>query len=206
MIGLLIGLVVGLLVAGPAGYLLNGRTTERSASPSPTASSSAALPPFESSQLGLNRAKFTGDLAELAERWLPWMGGCLGDTDPRGPKLRDGEQARVFCRLDAVGISFVRYTSMAERDKALLARQRQNIDAQQLAPGAVALGRKSGASGRTADYLEYAYRSSTGDGWVFCGIWWARENTPATVFMEAAWKEEMGSSWEPLRDLWQRYT
>jgi len=211
VIGLLIGLLVGLLVAGPAGYLLNGRTAERSSngaeSASPGASGTAALPPFEASQLALNRTKFTGDLAELAEPWLPWMGGCLRNTDPRGPKLRDGEQARVFCRLDAVGISFVLYASMAERDKAHLARQRQNIDAQQLAPGAAGPSRKSGASGRTTgDYLEYAYRSTAGDGWVFCGIWWTKEKTPATVFMEAAWKGELGGSWEPLRNLWQRYT
>jgi hypothetical protein len=208
LLGLLVGLVAGVLAAGPAGYLLGGRTAERPGPPGPTTpgpSSTPSLPPFEANQLALNKPKFQADLAPLAEPWLPRVGGCLTNTEPGGPKLGTGERARVLCRLGVVAVNFVSYSSSIDKDQARAYRQRLNAEGQQLAPGLAESARKAGGSGGPAgNYIEYALRNSSGR--TISGVWWDRDDSPAAVYIETLWEEGLGAKWEPLRDLWQRHS
>jgi len=208
LLGLLVGLVAGVLAAGPAGYLIGDRTAERPDSPGPTApgpSPTPSLPPFEANQLALNKPKFQADLAPLAEPWLPWVGGCLTNAEAGGPKLGAGEQARVLCRLGVVAVNFVSYRLPIDKDQARAYRQRLNAEAHQLAPGLAEAGRKTGGSGGPAgNYVEYALRNSGGR--TISGVWWDRDDSPAAVYVETLWEEGLGAKWEPLRDLWQRHS
>jgi hypothetical protein len=211
-----IGLLAGLLIAAPVGFIVGSRNADDSTEPksanSAAPSASASLGPFEASQLALNKTKFDGELATFAEPWLPWIGGCSTNTEANGPKLNAGEKTRIFCRYGGPSvIFFVLYNSVAERDKARLSRERQNLDADQLAPGVKPSASRGGASGTPSaapggaagvTYVEYAFRNSAGR--TIAGIWWGRNDSPASAYLEVPWEEGLGAKWEPIRDIWQR--
>jgi hypothetical protein len=214
-LGLLIGLLIGLVAFGPGGYALRMWTTEPGTTvagptptPAPTASGSAALPPYEASQLALNEAKFDGELTAFAESWLPWLGGCAKNGEPGGPRLSQAERTRIFCEIGGLNAFFVEYTSIAERDKARLLRSRLNIDARQLTPGVgPPAGEKAGASGTVkGGYVEYAFREGSGaNARVVASVWWDDADAPVAGFLQGPWTS-VGEKWEPIRDVWQRYS
>ena len=104
----------------------------------------------------------TGDLAKPAEGWLPYVSACAKSGDPAGPKLADGEDAKVACRYGTVSVYFVRYKSLDERDKARARYQPQNIDAKQLAPGALegTTTRRTPSGRIQGGYVEFAFKRS----------------------------------------------
>jgi hypothetical protein len=215
-LGLLIGLLVGLLVFGTGGYLVRmsmepaGGATGREGTPAPSApgpAGSASLPPYEASQLTVNRGKFDGELAAFAESWLPWLGGCAKNGEPGGPRLSRAERTRIFCEIGGLNVFFVEYTSIAEREKARLLRSQLNIDARQLTPGVVAPQERTGGSGTVSgNYVEYAFREGSGDNArAVCSVWWDDADAPVAGFLQAPWTA-IGERWEPIRDVWQRYS
>ncbi len=211
LIGLAIGLLAGLLVFGATGFFVGRGTAPKAGpatAPTPTGQPNASLPPFEQSQLTLNQSKFTPELAKLAQAWLPRVGGCLKNGDQDGPTLAAGEAIKVWCRLGALNIYFVAYSSLAERDKARILTSAQSVDAPVLTPGAAPVGTRTTPSGRSSgNYVEYAYRvRSDAKGRVVAGLWWDDVSTPVAAYVRGYWIEAMGQSWEPVRDLWQRYS
>jgi hypothetical protein len=209
-LGILIGVLVGLLLFGTAGYFAGDYLASSDPDPAPTASPrpTGSIGPYEAGQLELNRAKFTGDLAVIAEPWLAWVGGCASSGEQFGPKLEAGEQTRVFCEYNNVSVYFVQYKTVADRDNKRTARQKQNTDAQALTPGAAAPSKKGGTSGKTnGTYIEYAYRVGTGDqARTTSGIWWEQDSAPVAAFIEVFWTDGIGEKWDALRDVWLRYS
>jgi hypothetical protein len=209
LVGLLVGLLAGLLVFAPAGHFAGDRLfgKEPQATPSVGSSpSSTALPVYEARQAELNRAKFDGDLAALAEPWLPYLSQCVKNGDPGAPKRPANEQVRVTCQLDDMVVFFVEFKSTEDSQQDFLTRQRQNLDAQQLAAGVAAPTRKTAPSGKNeGDYIEYAFKPSAPDAPAFVGIWWNRASAPLVAArIEVQWAHGLNQSWEPLRTIWQR--
>jgi hypothetical protein len=209
-LGILIGALVGLLVFGTAGFFVGRKTAEPEAKPTtttPTPRDTGEMGAYQAGQLELNRKKFTGDLATIAEPWLAWMGGCSNSADQFGPKLDPGEQTRVFCELNNLSVFFVQYKTIADRDTKRAAREKQNIDAQALTPGAAAPSQKTTTSGKTSgNYIEYAYRNGSGnEARTTGGIWWEMDKAPVAAFIEVYWID-VGEKWEAMRDVWQRYS
>jgi hypothetical protein len=203
--GLAVGLVVALLAA--AGAYFAGAATGGGAGPAPVASSapSTSLHPFEANQKTLNEAKFHGDLTPLGQPWLPYLGGCVADTDTGGPKLQPDESAHVLCRYGGVFVHFAQYKSANALSLERTYRQQLNLTTDSLAPGQQASSRKSGGVSHVqGNYVEYALKGD--DGRPLCGIWWNRDGSSGAMFMEALCQEVLGGSWAPLRDLWQRYS
>jgi hypothetical protein len=203
----LLGLLAGLLAFGPTGFLV-GYQTAPARSPQPSNTIGTALPPFERAQLNLNKPKFDGELATIAEPWLPYVTGCMKSSEKGAPALGDGEDAGVFCRYANVSVYFVKYKSVDARDKARTKTTAQNIDAKQMAPGVGNPTPKRATSGKAdGTYIEYAFRSSADTtNRTICGVWWDDTRTPVAAYMLAYWSEGMGESWEPLRDVWRRYS
>jgi hypothetical protein len=206
----LVGLLAGLLVFGPTGYLVGYRTAPApKPTPSkPAASGAAALPPFERTLLELNKPKFTSELAPIATSWLPWISNCAKSGSKNGPDLSTGEEVRVACRYANTSIYFVQYKTADERDKAYTRHVGQNIDAKQMAPGVAKPTTKRTTSGEVnGRYVEYAFKtSSDANGKTMCGLWWSDSTTPIAAYLVAYWDDELGQSWEPMRDLWRRYS
>jgi hypothetical protein len=102
---------------------------------------------------------------------------------------------------------FVEYASAADRDKARVKTLGQNVDARTLTPGVAAAGEKATPSGRTSgNYVEYAYRlTEAGTTRAVSAIWWDDAQTPVAAYLLAYWKEGVGESWAPMRDIWTRY-
>jgi len=208
--GLLIGILVGLLLFAPAGYFVRAATVHPKATP--TAAPSAApvdspgvLSAFERNQLSLNQGKVTGDLAPLARSWLPYVSGCNTNADPNGPKLGDGESTRVLCHYGAVTVYFVQFNSVGTRDAALGRRKTMNSDAKQLMPGVADLKKRKTTSGNAeGNYVEYGFKGDNGHS--YAGVWWDNTDSPVGGFLVADWHEGLSDNWEPLRDLWQRYS
>jgi hypothetical protein len=208
-VGILIGVLVGLVVFGTAGYFVGDYRagSEPTSPPSPSGPlPTGSLPAYETGQLALNRSKVSGDLAVIAEPWLAWVGGCSSSADQFGQKLETGEQTRVFCEYSNVSVFFVQYKTVADRDAKRAARQRQNTDAQALTPGAQPPSKKTGTSGRTTgQYIEYAFRIGSGDqARTVAGIWWEQDGAPVAAYIEVLWTG-IDQKWEPFRDLWTRY-
>ncbi|WP_203917761.1 hypothetical protein [Rugosimonospora africana] len=202
IIGLAIGLAVAVLV-GVGGYFFGAQGGKPDATPS--AAPSAALNPFEASQMLLNRPKFSGDLVPLAEPWLPYVGGCLTNDDAGGPKLPADASKYVVCRYGGVNVQFAQFKSRDELNTERTYREQLNLTTGSLAPGQQPPApTNGGVSGAKGNYVEYALK--TGDGRALCGIWWDRDGSSAALLMEAMCKEDLGNSWAPLRDLWQRYS
>jgi hypothetical protein len=199
----LIAVVLAVLVAGPAGYFAATLTSgDDDPKPQPSPVASSELPPFEANQLAANRAKFNPDLAAFAENWLPYVGGCISDTDPGNNRLQQGEKTRISCRAGGLGISFVLYTSVADRDAIRAHREKQNREGGSLAPGLAAPAVKAGSAGKSGNYVEYAFRDNAGK--TIAGIWWDHQDSPATAYVEAAWTNDLRETWDPLREIWQR--
>ena len=192
------------LLAGAGAYFLGAATSGKPiATPTPTPSPS--LPLFEATQKRLNSPKFTGDLVPLAQPWLPYLSGCLADTDARGPKLPPDERRHVLCQYNGVTITFGLYSSEAALSDGRAYRQGLKLPDDLQVPGQEPPSQKAGGVSHVqGDYVEYALKGR--DGRPLCGIWWNREGSPAAVFMEALCSETLGGSWAPLRDLWQRYS
>lgn len=208
LIALVVGLVVGILAAGAGGYLIGVNTAEPGTPTTPASGrpSDGSLAPYEAAQQELNRAKFAGDLAPLAEPWLARIGGCATNNDPGGPQLPADEQGHVFCRYGGLSVHFAQFRSPAERDAARAYRQRLYLEASELAPGLEAPARKPGGATKAAgSYVEYAFRGS--DERAICGLWWDRDDGgSAALYLETLCEEGLGGRWEPLRDLWQRHS
>ena len=209
LLGLAIGALAGLLVFGATGFFV-GRATapEPPVTAAPEPAPEPGLGVFEQQQLVLNTQKFTPELSRLAQGWLPWMGGCLKEGDPEGPTLTTGEVSKVWCELGALNIYFVQYSSVAERDKAQLQTLKYAVDAPALTPGVQPATKKASPSARSnGNYIEYAYTVGTADKKrVVGGLWWDDANAPVAAYIRAYWVEGMGETWEPTRDLWQRYS
>ena len=204
IIGLVAGLVAGLLVFGVGGFFA-GRVT----APQPTAGTPAAeLGVFERSQAALNRPHFAGTgLVVISQGWLPYLSTCSRSGEPGGPALNRGEKARVRCTLDGMSAIFVEYQSIVDRDRARAKTVSQNADARTLTPGVGAATRRATPSGRTdGNYVEYAYKLTEGGVTrTVAAIWWDDAQAPVAGYLLAYWKEGLGESWDPVRDLWARY-
>src|SRR6266545_1213017 len=205
----LMGLLIGLVLFGSGGFAA-GRLAAPRPPPSPVASaattpSAPALRPYEQSQLGLNKPKFSGDLAAFARPWLPWISNCVTNAEPGGPRLNAGEATRVACTYGAGTIYLIQYTRVAERDKARTRYLSQNIDARRLAPGVAEPTQKTTNSGTSSgSYIEYAYKideSSNRGGRVVAGLWWDNTATAVAGYLLTYWSEGLGGSWPPLRDV-----
>jgi hypothetical protein len=212
---LLIGLLAGLVAFGTGGYFVGRWTAASSPATSPTAAPnvpgpgpSASLPPYEQSQLQLNRPKFSGDLATLAEPWLPWVSGCRKNGERDGPQLQPGEAVRITCEYGIMRLTFLEYKSAVDRDKTRIRHLAENLDARQLTTGvAGGVDRRATPSGRTeGGYIEYAYRTrDAGPPRTVCGLWWDVADKPVAAYLLTFWTEGLGESWEPMRDVWGRY-
>jgi hypothetical protein len=202
--GLLIGIVLA-LAAGAGGFFA-GTATGARPRPGPAPSPSPSLHVYEADQAGLNKTRLSGEFAPLAQPLLPWMGGCTADTDAGGIKLPTDESRHVFCRYGGTTVHFSLYRSSSAlgTERAYRASLLSSTDG--LAPGAAQPGRKKGGvSGRPGDYVEFAWKADDGRAW--CGVWWDRDDVPLVgLRLEALCQEGLGGSWEPLRDLWQRYS
>lgn len=204
--GLLVGLLIGLVLAlgtGAGGYVMGSRAAPQ---PAPRPTPSPSLGGYETSQAALNRIKLDPGFGTLAEPLLPWMGACTADTDPGGVKLPADESRHVFCRYGGTTVHFSLYTSNALRNTQRGYREQAMATTEALAPGAGQPGPRKGAvSGASGDYVEFAWKGDDGRAW--CGIWWDREDLPlAGLRFEALCQEGLGGSWDPLRDLWRRYS
>ncbi|WP_203779743.1 hypothetical protein [Paractinoplanes rishiriensis] len=207
--GIAIGLIVGLLVFGAAGWFV-GRSTapDATAAVTPKAAGPPALGVFERSQVDVNRPDFAGTgLGPVVEGFLPYLSSCARSGQPNGPALNRGEKVRVRCTLDGMSAIFVEYTSTAERDRARQRMLDPGQDAREETPGIGPAVQRAAPSGRTeGNYVEYAYRlTEEGRTRTVSGLWWDDAQTPIAGYLLAFWKEGIGESWEPMRDLWSRY-
>jgi hypothetical protein len=208
--GLLIGLLIGLvaaLAAGIGGYFIGHGSSSPVAQPHATASASPSLHVYEASQLAANRTKLTGPFAPLAEPLLSSMGGCLADTDAGGQRLNPDEIRNVFCWYGGTTVHFALYRTQDDLESERNYREGLYGLATQLMPGIEQpTTKKGGVSGKPGDYLEYAWKDDSGR--ALCGVWWDRDDVPmAAMRFEALCADGgLGGSWEPLRDLWRRYS
>jgi hypothetical protein len=203
----LVGLLAGLALFGPTGYLVGTRLAPKAAPTTrPSASGTpAALPPYERNQLVLNSDKFTGDLRKFAGSWLPYVSNCAKNGDKNGPALGDGEVTRIACLYNGTNVFFVGFASTAARDQARERRYRDHRNSTALVPGMVEPGPKKSSSGNADGvYVEYGFKVD--DGRTFAGVWWDDNDTPVSGFLIADWNEGPAGNWEPIRDLWQRHS
>src|SRR4029453_9670051 len=103
---------------------------------------------------------------------------------------------------------FVEYASLADRDKDRVKTVSKGDDTQSLAPGAAPPNdsRVAPSKRTTGNYVEYAYRlTERGTTRTVSGIWWDDARTPVSGYLLGYWKDGVGESWEPMRDLWSRY-
>jgi hypothetical protein len=206
LLGLLIGAVVGIVLAAPAGYFLH-TPGKQAAAPQPSAAPSAgsSLSAYETVRRDINKPKLAGDVAALAEPWLPYLGGCYANSEPNGPALNQGEKSHVACTFGGIAVHFATYDTLVARDQSRDYHVKLNGEADNLAPGLGTPGKKAGAvTGANGMYIEYAYRLNTGV--TICGLWWDRDDDTSGVTLEAVCDRELDGKWEPLRGLWQRYS
>lgn len=203
MTGLVIGLAVA-LVASVGAYFLGSATGGKPvATPSVTASPSLRL--FEANQKTINQAKLTGDTAPLAQRWLPYLAGCVADNENGGTKLQPDETKHVVCRYGGASVQFAQYRSEADLNAERDFRRQLNQTTNKLEPGEQPPAQKEGgASHAMGDYVEYALKGR--DGKPLCGIWWNLNHSDAGMYIEALCHEVLADQWAPLRDLWQEYS
>lgn len=204
---LLIGLLVGALVAGPIGYFVSDSSgvAEPKATGSPSPGPGASLSAYETVRKDLNKQKLSGDLAALGDPWLPYLGGCTANTDPNGPALNQGEKLHVACMYGGIAAHFAIFETAATRDEARDYHVKLNTEAANLAPGLAAPEKKNGAQTKApGQYIEYAFRLSTGI--TICGVWWDRDDNSSALTLEAICDRELDGKWEPLRELWQQYS
>lgn len=197
-----VGALVLTLLAGGGGFALAKAGAEEEG-PAAAPSSSPSLAPYEATQFSINKAKFEGALAPLAEPWMARMGGCAADTDAGGPKLPADEKRHVFCRYGGASLHFALYRAKAEKDAARAYRQQLNLAGGALAPGLREATRTAGGvSGAAGSYVEYALKGD--DGRTICGLWWDRDDIDAAFYVETLCEAGISGNWDALRDLWRR--
>lgn len=197
------------IIFGPAGYFVGRATPASVTAPSPSVSASANAPtptltsPFERAQEATNRRHLSPALQRLAEPWLPYVGNCTPST----AALTQGKKSQLKCRYGNVTVNFVEFASVSERDKARTAHLDRQVDARLLAPGVAARRDGPTPSGRTTgSYIESSYTATAGTKTdTIAALWWDDANTPIAAYLLAYWHDDLGSSWDPLRDLWSRY-
>ncbi|MDG4759778.1 hypothetical protein [Micromonospora sp. WMMD710] len=195
---LIAGALVLALVAGTAGFLIGGSGDDTPAPPV-----EASLGPFETTQMSINRAKFQGELAPLAEPWLAQAGGCAAYDELGAPKLPADEKRHVFCHFGGAFLHFVVYPATKEKDAARAFRLQLNLAAGALAPGLRQATRTNGnKTGAPGSYLEYAFKLQ--DGRTMCGIWWDQDDSPGVLYIETLCQDGIAGNWDALRDLWRR--
>ncbi|MEU7943058.1 hypothetical protein AB0C50_00080 [Micromonospora taraxaci] len=194
------GAVVLTLVAGTTGFVV-GRSGSDGGSPKSTA---ATLPPYETTQLSINKTKFLeSELAPLAEPWLAQASSCAAYDEPAAPKLPADEAQHFFCHYGNAFTHFVLYPTKKEKDAARAYRLQLNLAGGALAPGLRQATRTKGnKSGVEGSYVEYAVTMP--DGRTLCGLWWDRDDTNGVTYIEALCKESLAGNWDALRDLWRR--
>jgi hypothetical protein len=198
LLGLVIGLVAGVLLAGTAGFLVGRATGAGRPAPAPTA------PGYLADLVAANRAKLTGELGTLPQPWLTDVSGCLTDADAGGPGLRSGERAHVFCRDGGMSVHFATYATADEKANNRAYRQQLALGTAAILAGNEAQGRKLGpVTGAAGTYIEYAFKPA--DGPALCGVWWDPDNSNSAVYVELLC-ESLGGSWDPLRSVWQRHS
>jgi len=207
--GILLGLLAGLLIFGSAGFFVGTKQAPDKPTP-PVAQTKPTvpegqLPPYEQTQLAVNREKFTGDLRTFAQSWLPYVASCVRNGETHGPQLGDGEAIRIACQYGSVNVNFVEFVNVQERDKARERHMLQHYEATKLLPGVGKVETKKSTSGNVnGNYIEYGFKIE--DGRLFGGIWWDDAQRPVSGFLVANWKDGLDQKWEPLRDVWQRYS
>ncbi|MGK5738657.1 hypothetical protein [Micromonospora sp. URMC 103] len=188
------------LVGGTAGFFI-GRGSGSEASPSPSAS--APLPPYEATQLSINKAKLGGQLAPLADPWLARIGGCVAYNEPGAPKLPSDEKQHVFCHYGGAWLHFALYPGRKQKDTARSYRQQLNLAGGSLAPGLREASRTTGGvTGAAGSYVEYAFEGE--DGKPICGVWWDRDDIEGAFYIETLCEDGIAGNWDALRDLWSR--
>ncbi|MGK5442025.1 hypothetical protein ACSNN7_09395 [Micromonospora sp. URMC 105] len=189
------------LVAGTAGFFLGRGSDERTATPSPSASTS--LPPYEATQFSINKAKFEGELAPLAEPWLTRIGGCVVYGQAGTPKLPADEKGHVFCHYGGAWLHFALYPGQKQEDTARAYRQQLNLAGGTLAPGMREAAKTTGGvTGAAGNYVEYAFENEGGQ--PICGVWWDRDDLNGAFYVETLCKDGVAGNWDALRDLWRR--
>jgi hypothetical protein len=206
----LAGLLAGLVLFGTAGWFVGRATAPDQQAQTPAEAPKPGQAPgiFEQNQIAINGPDFAGTgLVAIAEGWLPYLATCTRNGSPGGPALGDGEKTRVRCTLDGMSAIFVEYASTEERDRARAVAIRQGADTEALAPGAAEPTERKAPSARTeGNYVEYAYRlTERGTTRTVSGLWWDDAQTPVAGYLLAYWKDGVGESWAPMRDLWSRY-
>jgi hypothetical protein len=200
VLGLVIGLIAGIVLAGTAGFLV-GRGTGGG---EPVVAAPSAQPGYLADLVAANRAKFAGELATLAQPWLADMSGCTTNTDSGGPQLGKGEQAHVLCRDGGMYVHFVTYSSADEKAADRGYRQQLALGSQAILPGLEQPGRKlGGITGGAGTYVEYATRAANSP--ALCGVWWDIDNTVSAVYVDVLC-DSLGGKWDPLRAVWQRHS
>jgi hypothetical protein len=200
VLGLLVGLLAGVLIAGTAGFFV-GRGA---AGGTPATTTPSAQSRYLASLVATNRAKFSGELATLASPWLADISGCVSNADSGGPALASGDSAHVLCRDGAMYVHFVAYSSPAATAAARDFRQQLALATPAIMSGMTQPGRKLGGTTNTpGTYVEYAVR--TKDDPALCGVWWDRDGSTSAVYVEVLC-DTLGGTFEPLRDLWQRHS
>ncbi|MGB2567559.1 hypothetical protein ACPFP2_03780 [Micromonospora citrea] len=190
------------LVAGTAGFFLGGGGDKReTVTPSP--SGSPSLPPYEAAQFSINKARFEGELAPLAEPWLTRIGGCVVYGEAGAPKLPADEKKHVFCNYSGAWLHFALHQGRKQKDTARAYRQQLNLAGATLAPGMREATRTTGGvTGANGSYVEYAFEG--GDGRAICGVWWDRNDIDGAFYVETLCEEGIAGNWDALRDLWRR--
>ncbi|MFU8875692.1 hypothetical protein [Micromonospora sp. SL4-19] len=188
------------LVAGTAGFFLGGGG-DKGAKPSPSAS--PTLPPYEATQYTINKSKFEGALAPLAEPWLTRIGGCVTYNEAGAPKLPADEKQHMFCQYSGAWLHFVLYPETKQKDTARDFREKLNLAGGAMAPGLREATRTTGGvTGATGSYVEYAFKGE--DGRPICGVWWNRDDIDGAFYIETLCEEGVAGNWDALRDLWRR--
>nr|WP_246381001.1 hypothetical protein [Micromonospora jinlongensis] len=194
------GLVLA-LVAGTVGFFIGGSGDGDGAKPTPSAE--ATIAPYEATQLAINKTKFEGELAPLAEPWLARIGGCAANGEVGGPALPADEERHVFCRYGGASVHFALYPQRSQKDAARAYRQQLNLAGGALAPGLHEATRTTGGvTGAAGSYVEYAF--GTEDGRTICGVWWDRDDIDGAFYIETLCEAGIAGNWDALRDLWRR--
>ncbi|MET3429381.1 hypothetical protein BJ973_008593 [Actinoplanes tereljensis] len=203
-VGIAAGLVAGLLLFGAGGFFVGRSTAPEPAKPTV----STELSKFEQNQVKINKPVFAGtDLDAIVEGWLPYVSDCKRSGQPGGPVASAGETTRVACNLDGLALYFIEYNTVEDQNAAWEVAQSQNLGAHTLTPGVLEPFRRPAPSNRTqGHYAENASRVTEGsETKTVAGLWWDDENSPISANLIADWKDQLGGSWAPMRDLWDRY-
>lgn len=195
---LITGALVLALVAGTAGFFV-GRSGDDGSAPS----AEASLSPYEATLLSINKTKFEGELAPLAEPWLARVGGCATYGELGAPAVMADEKQHVYCQFSGAFLHFVLYPGKTEKDAQRAYRLQLNLASGTLAPGVRQATRTSGnKTGAQGSYVEYAFNLQ--DGRTMCGLWWDRDDTNGVTYIETLCKDGIAGNWDALRDLWRR--